>query len=141
METCMPLLELNLTPSQKDLRCFAALWWPAVCGVIGAILFKKFHAPGSAMWVWIGGGLIATMGVVSPSAIRPFYLGFIRLTYPIGFIVSHLVLAAIYFLIITPIGALVRIFHDPMERTFEPEASSYWIVRDTIHNDRYFRQL
>ena len=137
----MPLLQPNPAPSPKDLRWFAALWWPAMCGAIGMMFFRKFHAPITGVGVWAGGGLLAVLGIMAPSVIRPVYIGLIRLTYPIGWCVSHGVLAGIYFLILTPIGALVRLFHDPMERQFERKANSYWVSRETFPIDHYFRQL
>ena len=137
----MPILQLNTTPSRKELRWFAALWWPAMCAMFGAILFRKFQAPAAAAWIWSGGGLLALLGWLRPSIILPVYVGLMRVTFPIGWVVSHVVLALIYFGILTPIGALVRIFHDPMERNFNRGADSYWSPRQPSDPDRYFRQL
>ena len=137
----MPLLQPNFDPSRKDLRWFAALWWPAICGLTGLMVFRKFHAPVPATWIWIGGGVLAVLGVIRPPAIRIIYMPLIRLTYPIGWCVSHVVLAALYFLVLTPAGFLVRLFHDPMERRFERESGSYWVARTESENSRYFRQL
>src|ERR1700680_3371803 len=85
----MALLQPNLTPSRKDLRWFAALWWPAMCGAIGMMFVRKFHAPITGIGVCAGGGLLAVLGIMAPSVIRPVYIGLIRLTYPIGWCVSH----------------------------------------------------
>ena len=137
----MPLLQLNLTPTSKDLRWFAGLWWPALCAAAGLMLFRKVHNLEAATWVWIGGGLLGVLGLIAPSIIRPIYLGLLRITYPIGWCVSHVVLAAMYFMIITPIGFLLRLFHDPMERRLERAAGTYWIRRQAVDIDRYFRQL
>src|SRR5579864_4948097 len=126
----MSILQLNLTPSRKELRLFAGLWWPALCAAIGLTLFRKFHLPSAAIWVWAGGGLLAAAGVAAPSIIRPIYLALMRVTYPIGFCASHVVLAVLYFLVFTPIGFLVRRFRDPMTRKFDREASSYWLARE-----------
>jgi hypothetical protein len=71
---------------------------------------------------------------------------FLTLSYaafPIGFVVSHVILAIVYYLILTPIGLLVRaIGRDPMERRFDRDAESYWVVRQPIDDPgRYFRQF
>jgi len=112
-----------------------------MCGALGIMLMRKFHAPDASVWVWSGGGLLAVLGVISPPVIRPLYVALMRLTFPIGWCVSHVVLAIMYFLLLTPIGFLVRRFHDPMERRFEPAADSYWFPRQEAHTDRYFRQV
>jgi hypothetical protein len=136
----MSLLQLNLTPSRKDLRWFAGLWWPAMCAGIGFVLIRKFHAPTAATYVWSAGGLLAILGLISPAIIRPFYLTLLRITFPIGFVVSQVVLAAMYFLVLTPIGYLLRLFHDPMERQLT-SAASYWVSHPAVEISRYFRQL
>jgi hypothetical protein len=137
----MPILQVNLAPSRKELRLFAGLWWPAMCAVIGLMLLRKLQAPGTAVWVWVGGSLSAIAGLVVPVAIKPIYIALVWITYPIGFCVSHLVLAVLYFLILTPIGVLVRWFHDPMERKFDRAIASYWVAREEAETDRYFRQM
>jgi|SRR5215471_287124 len=137
----MPLLQPNFNPTRKDLRWFAALWWPAACAAVGLMLFRKFHMLTGAAWVWSLGGLLAAAGLIAPSAIRPCYLMLIRVTYPIGWCMSHLVLAAMYFLVFTPIGFLVRTFRDPMERKFDRSACTYYTPRSGFDKTRYFRQL
>jgi hypothetical protein len=137
----MPLLQLNLTPSRKELRWFAGLWWPAMCAAIGLMFFRKFHLSAVAEWIWVGGGLLAVLGVIAPSVIQPVYLALMRLTYPIGWCVSHVVLALMFFLVVTPVGFLVRLFHDPMTRQFDRAAGTYWIAREVVDSERYFRQL
>jgi hypothetical protein len=59
----------------------------------------------------------------------------------VGWCVSHVLLVAVYFLVLTPIGFLLRLFRDPMELRFEREASSYWFPREAVDSGRYFRQL
>jgi hypothetical protein len=139
----MPIVQLNLSPSRRDLRWFAGLWWPAMCATIGLMLFRKFHLPATAISIWAGGGLLAVLGVIGPSLIRPWYAALMLLTYPIGWCVSHVVLAAVYFLVVTPIGWLVRRFHDPMTRRFEPAQPTYWTAREASRENhavdfRYF---
>jgi len=112
-----------------------------MCAVIGLMLFRKVQAPGAAVSLWTGGAVLAIAGLVVPAAIKPVYIALVRITYPIGFCVSHLVLAVLYFLILTPIGVLVRWFHDPMERNFDRAIASYWVAREEAETDRYFRQM
>jgi hypothetical protein len=137
----MPLLQPNFDPSPKDLRWFAGVWWPCLCGAFGLMCFRKFHLPVAATWLWLVGGLLAAAGLAAPKVIRPVYLGLIRITYPIGWCVSHVALAAMYFLVFTPIGFLVRILHDPMERKFDRAAATYYTPRQASEKNRYFRQL
>jgi hypothetical protein len=136
----MSLFQLNLDPSAKELRLFAGLWFPALCGMIGWTVFRKFHAPIGAISIWGIAGLISISGLLSPSIIRPIYRSIMRLSFPAGWVMSHIVLGVAYFLILTPIGFFMRLFHDPMQRKFEGATRSYWIPREQPERSRYFRQ-
>ena len=46
-------------------------------------------------------------------------------------VISPVFLGILFYVCITPIGFLMRLTgKDPMRRRFEPEAKSYWIVRE-----------
>ena len=137
----MALLELNLKPSVKDLRWFAGLWFPALWLFVGAILLRRHYAFATVLWVWALAALWSALGLWKPPAIRPAYLALMWLTFPIGWVISHVLLVTIYFLVFTPIGFLVRRFHDPMERRYQRSARSYWIARQVATKDTYVRQL
>jgi fatty acid desaturase len=65
------------------------------------------------------------------------------LAYPIGWVLSHLVLAIAYYLVLTPMGWLMRLVgHDPMHRAFDQRAASYWVSHDPgTSKPRYLRQF
>ena len=62
--------------------------------------------------------------------------------YPIGLVVSHVILAIAFYLVFTPVGLLMRwLGRDPMEREFDPSRASYWKKREERNEDaRYFKQ-
>jgi hypothetical protein len=137
----VPLLEINTEPSTRDLRWFAGLWWPLLCGLVGAALTRKLHMPRAAVAVWIAGAAVAIAGLIATRAIKPVYTGLTRLTYPIGYVLSYVLLFLVYFAVFTPIGLLVRLFHDPMSRRFDRPAASYWTAHQPDPQERYFRQF
>ena len=61
---------------------------------------------------------------------------------PIGWVVTHLVLATIFYGLITPMGAIMRLFgRDRLHRSFDASAESYWIAHDPSGDTaRYFHQ-
>ena len=117
----MALFQPNRNPTARDLRWFAGLWFPLFCGGAGLWLLRH-RRPGLAAAWWTATAVLAVAGLISPPAIRPIYRFLIRVTFPIGWVVSHTVVAAAYFLVITPIGLVMRLRHDPMRRRFEPSA-------------------
>jgi len=78
-----------------------------------------------------------------PSLRRPMFVGWMYAAYPLGFIVSHVLLGLVYFGVVTPIGLLLRaVGHDPMTRRFDRSAKTYWIAREQTRDvRRYFRQF
>jgi len=137
----MALLELNLSLTPRQLRWFAGLWFPALVAVVGGMVQRKLHAPSAALSIWILGGILSLLGLLRPAIIRPIYVLALRLTYPIGWVISHILLLVLYFAVMTPLGFLLRCFHDPMQRRFDSPTKSYWLPHEMPEASRYFRQL
>ena len=55
---------------------------------------------------------------------------------------SYVVLAFTYFVALTPIGLIMRVFgHDPLARKFDPQAPTYWVTRPKAKApETYFKQ-
>lgn len=139
----MPLIELNTNPTDRQLRQFALLVVPLAVLIVIILLWWR-----AVSWTWIGGIAIATAGFAvagscRPAWARPVYLAWMTAAYPIGWIVGHLVMAAVFYLILTPIGLTMRIIgRDPLARQFDPNRTSYWEPRETeVEKKRYFRQF
>ena len=137
----MALFDLNRDPSTKELRWFAGLWFPAFCVLMGASAWRKWHEPIVAICLWAVAGVMAGVGLSAPRVIRPIYSGLMWVTFPLGWALSNILLFLLYFLVITPLGALVRLFHDPMGRSFDRARKSYWAPRETQSKENYLRQL
>lgn len=136
----MSLIKINRQPSVRDLRVFALL-----SVVFATVLASTAQIKGwSQLAVTITGlGLLTGMAaILRPKSLKPVYLTTVYLTLPIGYVVSHLILAVIYYLLITPMGLIMRLArYDPLKRKFEPTAKSYWITRsDNRSPTTYFRQ-
>src|SRR5579884_1004623 len=99
----MALTSFNRNPSPADLRTFGRLLVPFVAA-FGAVVRLRTGSPGAALAVWIAGGLLAAVYLAAPPARRLIFVGWSAVTYPIGWVVSHAVLAAVFYLVITPIG-------------------------------------
>lgn len=136
----MSLLQLNRKPSNRDLRLFSGVWFPAFWFAAGLIFFRHHHVILAAT-TWAIAGLLGAWGLAVPSVIRPVYFAMMRAVFPIGWVMSHVILILAYFLILTPIGWLMRFFHDPMQRRFDPHAKSYWAHWEPDDSERYFRQI
>jgi hypothetical protein len=146
----MKLVEMNLDPDRKTLRQFGFI---ALClfGLLGALVLwkRKFlgielatTAPLVASVLWALGGLSGFFSLVAPRANRLLYVGLIVVTFPIGFVLSYMFMAIIFFVIFTPIGLFFRLIgRDPLRRRFDPKAATYYVPHREAENvERYFRQ-
>ena len=69
--------------------------------------------------------------------------GMILITFPIGWLISHMVMALFYYGIITPIAVIFRITgRDPLRRKYDPQADTYWIPYKHKRSSKdYFHQF
>ena len=148
----MPMIEINRAPSRRHLRVFGA-GALVVFAALGAWLFCAHRifgvdvpapaAEGAAYLLWALAALAGLLAAAAPAGLRPLYLALSVVSLPIGWLVSHAVLALVYYGILTPIGLVMRLAgRDPLCRKFDPQARSYWIDRPAGREvKRYFRQF
>ena len=136
------MIELKKEFTTRELRQFGALVWPAFCGMIGWLCWSRGDWPNVAIAIWALGGVGAVVGVHWPAAIAPVYRALLLATFPIGWVMTHLVLGVLYYLIVTPIGLIRRALGvDALERRLDPTAATYWVPHRSAHDaQRYFRQ-
>lgn len=138
----MSLIHINKDPRPRDLK-----WFGLLMLVFGALLATVFHfaygASLTARIILVAASLFSIIYYALPPLRRPMFIGWMCLAMPIGAVVSIVLLALTYYLVITPVGLLVRLFsHDPMTRRFDRSAATYWVRRPPAPPaDRYFRQF
>lgn len=136
----MSLIEINKNPSRRDLEWFGVVV-AAFCGAAGALLFWKLGAPATARGFWIAGAAILVAYYAVPALRKPMYVGWMVLCWPLGWLMSHLILGIAYFLVITPVGLIMRTLgNDPMRRKFDPAATTYWSPHEEAAGN-WFRQF
>ena len=139
----MALVSLNVSPSDKQLRDFGFISL-IMCFVIGLLLLGLDKIPAIGFMVFcLVGVLLYLLSRISVALIKPIYLGLIVLTFPIGWVISHLMMALFYYGIITPVALLFRLINrDPLCRKYEPDADTYWIPCQKKRPAKdYFRQF
>lgn len=120
------MISVQWNPETKQLRQFAGIWFPAFCALVGWSIARKTGHWHEVEVGWVIAGVISIAGLVFPPLIRPIFVGLILLTYPIGWVVSHLLLGFIYFGVVTPIGLVLRVTgHDSLGVKFPPGQSTW----------------
>lgn len=145
------MVHINWDPDVETLRNFGFValvgfgliavlaWFEWLVFSVGLGAARPYVAAGAAL---LGTGA-ALLSLVAPRANRPLYMGLSAVAYPIGFVLSHLLLGALFFGLFAPIGVIFRLMgRDPLRRRFDPGAASYWTpARAPRDPERYFRQF
>jgi hypothetical protein len=137
----MAVLDVNWNPSARQLRQFAVML-AVLLGLVAAWLFRTGQSPTGALAATIAAAASALLAAFRPARMRIVYVAWMVAAFPIGWLVSHLLLAAVFYLVITPIGMIMRICrYDPLQRRFDRQADTYWQPRqDRDDPQRYFKQ-
>lgn len=137
----MALIDPDRRPSRLEMRIFGMLF-AVFFGLLGAMVLLKHGALRGAIGLWVIGAGVAIAYYAVPGLRWPIYVGWTRATYPLGWAVSHAVMAVLFFGVLTPFGLLMRLFgQDPMQRRMRTGAESYWAkLEPPAKASRYFRQ-
>jgi len=133
----MAIVEINWNPPERDLRVFGGLLIAFSC-----FIAWKFSSP-LVSQIAIGVGVtLGFLGLTVPSGIRWLYVGWMVAVSPIAFVVSNLILAFVFYVVVWPLAVLMRLKHrDALRLKVDRSVSTYWLPRETQRNPRrYFRQ-
>jgi hypothetical protein len=134
--------DLPRDPSPRLLRQFAALWLVFFGGTAawqGAVRGRVELAVVLAVLAVTVGPL----GLVKPRAVRPIFVGWMVLVFPLNWLVSHLLLGLIYYGLFTPTGLLFRLMgRDVLLRKRPADRTTYWSPKPQPEDvRRYFSQF
>ena len=148
----MALVNVNWNPDGKQLRMFGLAGLVAF-GALGAWVFFRqsligFELAGAtarivAYGLWALAAFCGLAAAAAPKAVWPLYLLLTVVALPIGFVLSYVILAVLFFGIFTPMALFFRLIgRDVLCRKFDRAAETYWVRKDpTPETRRYFRQF
>ena len=88
------------------------------------------------------GSIMLWLGLIFPKALRWPNRAWMALAEALSFVSTRVILAIVFFLVVTPIGFIKRIFGwDPLHRRGERRAS-YWLsYSERQHDPRHFEKM
>jgi hypothetical protein len=121
----MSLIPLNTNPSRSQLLQFGVAW---ALFFGGAAALTAWRGSPAAAWPISALAIVPPLvGWVFPSVLRVLYVALSVITFPIGFAISQVILAVIYFLVLTPIGLALRWLKPGFFPTApQPSVVTYW---------------
>ena len=143
-----PFQEINWRPGLTARRKFAAslaIGFPCIATAL--LVAQRWH---TGAWNSSPALTLASVGVTLgvilwalPQIARPFYVVWYGAACALGFVIGNTLLAAVFFLLVTPTGWVRRMLgKKSFSMTFDRRATTYW--RDApkpTHASRYYRQF
>lgn len=124
---------------RKGLRNFGI-----TTGIIVAVLFGLFFPwileSRIPTWPWVVCAILAAWGLIAPESLRPVYNGWMKFGLLLSRITTPLILGIVFFLVIMPLGVVMRLFgRDPMARKFDDSAKTYRVPSEKAGKDQMER--
>ena len=111
---------------QKGLRHFALITGAIILALFGFFL-PWFLDSDRPTWPWVVAAVLAALGLIAPTTVRPVYRIWMYFGLILSRITTPVILGLVFFLMITPVGLIRRMFGiDPMARKLD-EGKSYRI--------------
>jgi len=104
----------------------------------GLLAYWKWQSPLIAGCLGLVSLLIAVVYYTIPSTQRRIYQGFTTLTRPIQFIATVLILAIVYYGVLSPIGLILRLFGHSVRKKDDAPSTHYSDCSPTPSASRYF---
>lgn len=142
-----PFADVNWNPDHAEKKKFAATLVIGFPCFAAALLLIWRMAGGTwrpgLMWLGGVGCLIGIVLWLIPAIAKPFYLVWYFVGCCMGFVVGNVVMTAFYYLVMTPMGWLMRVTGRlSFRKGFDPKRSSYWEEAEKeVDSARYYRQF
>jgi hypothetical protein len=150
----MSVIKIDFHPPNRTLRNFGLIGLVAF-GFFAFVIYGNRNFMGRPLkipvaWDHTIGMILAGLSVycglfalAAPAALRWLYVALSVITFPIGWVMSYVILTIMFYLILTPVALVFKLIgRDALHRRFEPAAPTYWIKRTPPATvKRYFRQF
>ena len=135
------MIELKTSFTRRELLWFGPLFG-MFAGLIGWLAMQKLGAPAVATGVWLSALAVIGIYYLVPAWRRPIFTAWLALVFPLGWLLSHLLLSFVFYFVVFPIGLMLRaVRYDPLRRRLDHSVASYWVKRGPpAEPKRYFRQ-
>ena len=99
----------------------------AVFAIIAFWPLWPLHAP-KVHWL-AGAGAWAALALICPRLLSPLYKAWMAFGHVLGWINARIILGVVFFVVVTPIGLVMRLAGKDLLRMKMQKSASYWITR------------
>jgi hypothetical protein len=136
----LKIAEIRKLATDRTLRHFG--WLFLAFTIFTAWLqWQRGHSLLWSVTFLVLGITLCLVSQIKPDLVRPLFVGWMILLIPVNWIVSHVILGAMFFLVFTPIGLCRRALGaDPLWLK-KPKLETYWQSRPEMTDKRrYLKQ-
>jgi hypothetical protein len=137
----MTFADIPLRPTSRALRQFAAAWLVFFLA-FGAHQYLVRKHTSAGLFLMALALAVGLLGLIKPGAVRWVFVVWMVAAFPIGWLISLLMLLVMYYGIITPVAVFFRLRgRDLLGRKPAPTAATFWLPKQAPQDVRsYFRQ-
>jgi hypothetical protein len=104
-------------------------------GAVAMLIALLWRNTSTISWLALAIGLsFVIVSLTAPGLLRPLNLLWFKFGVALQHVVNPVVMFAMFVLIFTPAGLIMRVWHDPLGKGRKKRSSSYWIDRKTDEN-------
>ena len=131
----------SIKSEKRDLKKFGI-----TMGVVLGLLGGLFLGRGSNYYFYflLLAAVFLSLGLTVPVFLKPIHKIWMTLSVLLGWLMTRVILTVLFYLVITPIGLLLRLFgKDFLNLKLDRNRDSYWIPTKTVKFERkdYERQF
>ncbi|HWD92018.1 MAG TPA: hypothetical protein VG938_06680 [Verrucomicrobiae bacterium] len=137
----MGLIVFQTKPTARVLRQFAGAWLVFFLALAANQTWRRGHVPaGIALGIV---ALIGIVGLIQPKSMRLLFIAASAAAFPIGWLVSQIMLLLMFYGVMTPVAFFWRLRgRDTLQLRAKPDQSSFWIDRqEEPKPERYLKQF
>ena len=139
------MITINWHPSPREMRQWAGLLAVAL-GLVGSLFYFLewgiFRGgEGLAKFLWAFGTVAFLTGATGSKAGLPAYWAWMGFVYAVSWVIGHVALASVYFLVVTPLAVVARLIGRDRLQIRSSARTSYWHrleVAPSHHPERQF---
>jgi hypothetical protein len=136
----MQWADVTRAQTPKTLRQFGLLAL-VVFGGMAVWRVVEGRTDGLAVGLGVAAVLFGAAGAIAPRALRPVFTVWMAAAFPIGFVVSRVLLATLYYGLFTPVAIAFRFMRRDALRLHRPDGATYWTAKSEAGDSAsYFRQ-
>ena len=139
------MTEINWQPSPRDMRVWAAILAGALSVVGSLFYFVNWGifsgGQGFARFLWSFGAFAFVTGITGTKLGLPAYWLWMGFVWVVSWLITHIALAAVFFLVVTPLALIARLIGRDRLQIHRKTTGSYWQSLDSAQRHNPERQF